>query len=233
MKGRPTRCQHPAHLLLLGLRNLLPFCWGRLPLRHTHSSCPPGLSPAGGCCFLGSSPFLGEAKQQADGGAGCRGGTKWKPLSLGVRCSKVALSYLVQGETAASPRPGQGNLSCFYCLGSLPRAGRRYWAWRWGQGGAACTHNASSVPVPELAGAPCPAHCTTAFQPAATPLGFCRKGVTVTLPLGLAWAWGSWGRPVSHLLPIPFFPKPLLLAILAAGASLGGGGGGEGVLASF
>lgn len=75
-----------------------------------------------------------------------------------------------------SPRPGQGDLLCFYCLGSLPGASGRHWAGSSGQGRAAGTNNAPSVPVPELAGVRCPALCTGGFQPGSTSLGFLRGG---------------------------------------------------------
>lgn len=77
---------------------------------------------------------------------------------------------------------------------------------------------------------PCSLHHS--FPACSYPTGFLQEGGHSDLAPGLGMGLGQLGEASVPLAPNPFFPKPLLLAILAAGASLGGGGG-EGVLASF
>lgn len=87
----------------------------------------------------------------------------------------------------------------FYCLGSLPRASGRHRAGNLGQGGAAGTHNAPSVPVPELAGVQCLLTAPEVYS--------------LSLPSGPSEGRGCLPTKKALLQPQPLAPQHLVCGL--------------------
>lgn len=134
-----------------------------------------------GHCFVGFHPLLGKREHLTGSGLqGRRPGplAEGRQQSLGVRGSLPgpALHTWLRAKLcrarALVPKARAGQFIVLLLPRELAQSQREA-PGRAGSG----THNAPSVPVPELAGLWRPAHCTGGFQPGSAPRGFLREGL--------------------------------------------------------